>query len=111
LGRFRSCFRKEQTFKHWERYLLGLMADLKRKSIEPIALAAGVAVRTLQEFLAFFDWDDERVNRLLQQLVMDEHACEGAIGVLDGSGHAKQGDQTPGVQRQWCGETGKVDPP
>jgi SRSO17 transposase len=124
LERFRPCFKKEQTFKHWERYLLGLMADLKRKShalsregIEPIALAAGVAVRTLQEFLAFFDWDEQRVNRLLQQLVMDEHACDGAIGVLDGSGHAKQGDKTPGVQRQFlrcargqgCGETGKVD--
>ena len=109
LERFRPCFKKEQTFKHWERYLLGLMADLKRKSIEPIALAAGVAVRTLQEFLAFFDWDEQRVHRLLQQLVMDEHACDGAIGVLDGSGHAKQGHKTPGVQRQWCGETGKVD--
>jgi SRSO17 transposase len=109
LERFRPCFKKEQTFKHWERYLLGLMADLKRKSIEPIALAAGVAVRTLQEFLAFFDWDDQRVNRLLQQLVMDEHASDEAIGVLDGSGHAKQGKQTPGVQRQWCGESGKVD--
>lgn len=109
LERFRPCFKKEQTFKHWERYLLGLMADLKRKSIEPIALAAGVAVRTLQEFLAFFEWDDPRVNRLLQQLVMDEHASDDAIGVLDGSGHAKQGKQTPGVQRQWCGETGKVD--
>lgn len=109
LDRFRPCFKKEQTFKHWERYLLGLMADLKRKSIEPIALAAGVAVRTLQEFLAFFDWDDPRVNRLLQQLVMDEHAGDQALGVLDGSGHAKQGRQTPGVQRQWCGESGKVD--
>jgi len=109
LERFRPCFKKEQTFKHWERYLLGLMADLKRKSIEPIALAAGVAVRTLQEFLAFFDWDERRVNRLQQQMVMDEHARDEAIGVLDGSGHAKQGRKTPGVQRQWCGETGKVD--
>ena len=33
------------------------LADLKRKSIEPIALASGVAVRTLQEFLAFLSWD------------------------------------------------------
>jgi SRSO17 transposase len=109
LERFRPCFRAHRTFGHWERYLLGLMADLKRKSIEPIALAAGVPVRTLQEFLAFFEWDEQRVNRLLQQSVMDEHACDGAIGVLDSSGHAKQGDKTPGVQRQWCGETGKVD--
>lgn len=109
LGRFRPCFKREQTFRHCERYLLGLMTDLKRKSIEPIALAAGVPVRTLQEFLAFFDWDEQRVTRLLQQLVMEEHASESAIGVLDSSGHAKQGRKTPGVQRQWCGETGKVD--
>jgi SRSO17 transposase len=29
--------------------------------------------------------------------------------VLDGSAHVKQGTRTPGVQRQWCGETGKRD--
>ncbi|RPJ23903.1 MAG: IS701 family transposase [Planctomycetaceae bacterium] len=109
LARFRCCFKMEPTFRHWEKYLLGLMADLKRKSIEPIALAAGVPVRTLQEFLAFFAWDHDRVSRMLQQLVMDEHESAGAIGVIDASGHAKQGDKTPGVQRQWCGETGKLD--
>ncbi len=53
LERFRPCFKREPTFGHWQCYLLGLMADLKRKSIEPIALAAGRAVRTLQEFLAY----------------------------------------------------------
>jgi SRSO17 transposase len=107
LLRFRGCFQTEKTFGHWQRYLLGLMADLKRKSIEPIALAAGVPVRTLQEFLAFFAWDHERVDRQLQRLVMDEHGCETGIGVLDASGHVKQGDKTPGVQHQWCGEVGK----
>ena len=106
---FRGCFKTEKTFGHWQKYLLGLLADLKRKSIEPIALAAGVAVRTLQEFLAFFAWDHERVNQQLQQLVMDEHSCESAIGVIDASAHVKQGDQTPGVQRQWCGEMGKKE--
>ena len=109
LDRFRPCFKREATFNHWQRYMAGLMADLKRKSIEPIALAAGVAVRTLQEFLAFFVWDHDRVDKMLQQRVVDEHGCEEAIGVIDGSAHAKQGDKTPGVQRQWCGESGKMD--
>jgi SRSO17 transposase len=109
LDRFRPCFKKQVTFDHWQRYLLGLMTDLKRKSIEPIALAAGVAVRTLQEFLSFFVWDHDRVNKMLQHLVMDEHGCDEAIGVIDGSGHPKQGNKTPGVQRQWCGQTGKRD--
>jgi len=109
LKRFRCCFRKEVTFRHWQCYLLGLMADLQRKSIEPIALASGVAVRTLQEFLSFFVWDHGRINRMLQHQVMNEYGCDEAIGVIDGSGHHKQGDKTPGVQRQWCGETGKID--
>jgi SRSO17 transposase len=90
-------------------YVLGLTADLKRKSIEPIALAAGAAVRTLQEFLSFLDWDHEAANDHLHRLVMDRHASDRAIGVLDASGHAKQGRMTPGVARQWCGESGKID--
>jgi SRSO17 transposase len=108
-GDFRDCFKREATFEHFQRYLLGLQTDLDRKSIEPIALAAGVAVRTLQEFLQFFKWDHPRVNASMQQRVMDRYASDQAIGVLDPSAHAKRGDKTPGVQRQWCGETGKVD--
>jgi SRSO17 transposase len=109
LAYFRPCFVKATTFAHWQRYLLGLLADLKRKSIEPIALAAGVAVRTLQEFLSAFEWDHERVNRLLLQRVMDLHGREDAVLVIDASGHVKQGRKTPGVQRQWCGEVGKKE--
>lgn len=109
LDHFRGFFNREGTFGHFQKYLLGLMADLKRKSIEPIALAAGVPVRTLQEFLAFFVWDHDRASAQLQRLVMDEHGCRKAIGVIDACGHPKRGDQTPGVQRQWCGESGKVD--
>ena len=109
MRRFRVYFKREASFVHCQRYLLGLLANLKRKSIEPIALAAGVAVRTLQEFLQFYVWDHQRIDDTLQRLVMDEHGCEQAIGVIDISAHAKRGDKTPGVNRQWCGETGKVD--
>lgn len=109
LGKFREFFKRQETFAHWQRYLLGLMTDLKRKSIEPIALAAGVSVRTLQEFLAFFVWYHERIDDRLQQCAMDDHASAAAIGVIDSCGHAKQGNKTPGVKRQYCGETGKLD--
>lgn len=109
LGRFRGCFRTAPTFAHLEHYVLGLMSDLKRKSIEPIALAAGAAVRTLQEFLAFLAWDDERAGDVLQRRAADEHHSPKAIGVIDASGHFKQGQKTPGVKRQYCGERGKID--
>jgi SRSO17 transposase len=109
LETFRPYMGRASNFGHLVAYVLGLMADLKRKSIEPIALAAGAAVRTLQEFLSFLDWDHVGANDHLHRVVMDRHASDRAIGVIDASGHAKQGRMTPGGARQWCGETGKVD--
>jgi len=109
LGQFRHCFKRKESLQHCEEYILGLMMDLKRKSVEPIALARGVAVRTLQEFLAFFAWDHERASKTLQLIVADEYSCDEAIGVIDASAHAKSGDKTPGVQRQYCGEMGKIE--
>ena len=61
----------------------GLVGDLKRKSIEPIALASGVAVRTLQEFLAFFKWDHQLVEKTLVREVIDRQHGKPSIGVLD----------------------------
>jgi SRSO17 transposase len=57
LRRFRGCLGQERTAGHFGTYCRGLLSDLPRKSVEPIALAAGTAVRTLQEFLAAARWD------------------------------------------------------
>ena len=109
LQGFADCFAKAPVFEYFVNYSLGLLAHFDRKSIEPIALWIGVAVRTLQLFLSHFVWDHGRIESRLRRVIMDEYGCENAIGVLDGSAHAKQGDKTPGVQRQWCGESGKID--
>ncbi|MCH9022944.1 MAG: transposase, partial [Planctomycetes bacterium] len=109
LGKVRHCFKRDKTFGYLQKYILGLMADLKRKSIEPIALACGVPVRTLQEFLSYFKWDHQGVDDVLVREVVESQHGKFSIGILDASAHAKQGKQTPGVQRQWCGESGKKD--
>jgi SRSO17 transposase len=71
-------------------------------------LAAEVPPRTLQEFLSSFRWDHQRAEDLLHRQVADRPGGPG-LGIIDACGHAKQGDKTPGVQRQWCGATGKID--
>jgi SRSO17 transposase len=109
VSRFGKGFRSCCTFKHLQRYLVGLMSDLKRKSVEPIALASGTAVRSLQEFLSHLGWRHEWVGAELMRQVADRHGSAHAVGVLDDSGHPKQGDKTPGVQRQYCGESGKIE--
>ena len=86
LEKVRHCFKRDKTFSYLQKYLLGLMGDLKRKSIEPIALASGVAVRTLQEFLAFFTWDHQLVEKTLIREVIERQHGKDSIGVLDASG-------------------------
>jgi SRSO17 transposase len=41
--------------------------------------------------------------------VARDHSHPQAVGTIDDTGHPKKGTHTPGVQRQWCGNTGKVD--
>jgi SRSO17 transposase len=114
LRRFRRCFRQDRTAAHFDTYCRGLLSDLPRKSVEPIALEAGTAVRTLQEFLTTAQWDHAAARDVLQRhlgAVLADLPADalGTVGVIDETSCRKWGDQTPGVQRQYLGCVGKVD--
>jgi SRSO17 transposase len=108
------CCAYTQTFGHLGTYVRGLLSDLPRKRVEPIALQAGTAVRTLQEFLKDHAWDAHRVRQhlhrhtaaLLPTLASDDL---GTVGLIDETSIRKQGTKTPGVARQYLGCVGKVD--
>src|SRR4051794_21651152 len=51
LRTFLFCCDYTQTFDHLGTCVRGLLSDLPRKTAEPIALQAGTAARTMQEFL------------------------------------------------------------
>jgi SRSO17 transposase len=109
LAHFHDCFSRRPTREHLAAYVRGLLSDLPRKSAEPIALDQDVPVRTLQEFLGSHRWDHGHLRDQLQQLVARDHADDQSVGTLDDCGCPKKGDKTPGVKRQYCGATGKVD--
>jgi SRSO17 transposase len=114
LGRFRACFLQRRTAAHFDTYCRGLLSELPRKSVEPIALAAGTAVRTLQEFLVTAKWDHGRAKAILQSHLAGTLAALpadplGTVGVIDETSGRKWGDQTPGVQRQYLGCVGKLE--
>jgi SRSO17 transposase len=119
LGSFRTCFGERRVLDHFAVYCRGLLSNLRRKSVEPVALAAGSTVRALQLFLTERFWDHLRLRDQLQQRVAAQHGPTpgtsrgvsdlGAIGLIDETSVAKDGDKTPGVQRQYCGALGKVE--
>jgi SRSO17 transposase len=109
LAHFDDCFSRSEPRQDLLAYVTGQLSDLPRKSIEPIALASGMAPRTLQFFLSDIRWDHTRLRDRLQWQVASDHSHSLAIGVIDESGNPKKGNHTCGVKRQWCGNTGKVD--
>jgi len=109
LRRFDHCFPRKDTRVHLPVYISGQLSDIPQKSVEPIAINAGVPVRTLQEFLSQHHWDHDRLRDQLQHIVRDEHAGPHSIGIFDETSDVKKGDKTPGVQRQWCGCVGKTE--
>ncbi len=114
LRMFEGCIAYQPTVEHLHSYCRGLISDLARKSIEPIALACGTAVRTLQEFLRDHVWDQIDMRDLLQRRLAGQPALSapdelGTIGVIDETSVAKKGTKTPGVHRQYCGSRGKLE--
>jgi SRSO17 transposase len=109
LKRFDDCFPRKDTRAHLPVYVSGQLSDIPEKSVEPIAINAGVPPRTLQEFLSQHSWDHDGARDRLQHIVRDEHAGPNAIGIFDETSDVKKGDKTPGVQRQWCGAVGKKE--
>jgi SRSO17 transposase len=117
---FRHCFVTKNTFAHLGTYCRGLMSDVPRKSVEPIALASGCVVRTLQEFLTHHVWDQDAVLARMQRRIVTNHLPApsdssgtkdelGVVGLIDETSVPKKGDKTPGVQRQYCGARGKIE--
>lgn len=103
--------RREQRFWSFF-YLCGQLANLERKTIEPMALALHGAdpnaIRALQHFIGQGRWDTLAVVIQGQQLVADWLGDPEGVLIVDGSGFPKQGHDSVGVARQYCGHLGKV---
>ena len=118
LRSYRSFLGRGPILGHIDMYCRGLLSDLPRKSVEPIALAAGACVRSLQLLLTQHDWDEAGLRDAMQRRIVQEHLpapgeqrndAVGVVGWIDQTSVAKKGDKTPGVQRQYCGSTGKIE--
>jgi SRSO17 transposase len=109
LDRFGDCFSRRDTRSHLGVYVRGQLSDLPEKSVEPIALEAGVAPRTLQEFLSQHRWGEDQLRDRVQHIVVTDHAGPHSIGIVDETSDVKKGDKTPGVQKQWSGRLGKTE--
>jgi SRSO17 transposase len=105
---FRSAFPRKDQAPWAYRYLQGLLSDHPRKSIEPMALAHGFPIRSLQAFIAESPWRTAPIVQQHQQLVAQTLGEDDAVLLVDESGMPKQGQHSVAVAPQYCGALGKV---
>jgi SRSO17 transposase len=109
LEPFRDCYQRSEQRRNGEVYIKGVLSDLDRKSIEPIALRYEVGVRGLQLFMEGSPFDDAgMIHTYKNELSSRVNDPEGMLSV-DSTELVKKGKDSVGVARQHCGRLGKTE--
>jgi SRSO17 transposase len=105
---FAAAFRRPEQADWASVYLKGLLGDVPRKTAERMALDQGKTPRTMQHFLGQSPWEMGAVLSIHQRLIVETLGEDDAVALIDESGNVKQGEDSVGVARQYCGSVGKV---
>jgi SRSO17 transposase len=111
LDHYGSCYKRSEQKHLADTFIKGLLSDLDRKSIEPVALryTGDQGVRPLQLFFKNSTFDDDKMLAIFQQQLAALIGEEGGMINVDGSDFPKKGSNSVGVARQHCGILGKTD--
>jgi SRSO17 transposase len=107
---FAPLFGRKEAQRRSEQYLRGLLVQqTDRRNAENVAeTIEGATPRSLQRLLTEAPWPTAPVIERLQAYLGARLNMPEGIFVLDESGFPKQGRQSVGVARQYCGALGKV---
>jgi SRSO17 transposase len=107
---FSPLFQRKEQRVWSEKYLQGqLLNDVERKAIQPMAhKIKGGQVQGMQQFIGQSSWPDRPILRKHHQLVAETLGHPQAVMIIDGCDFPKQGKDSVGVKRQWCGPLGKT---
>jgi SRSO17 transposase len=111
IERYMGYLGNKQNRAHFIAMEKGLLSDLERKSIEPIAIAyeGSENVRNLTNFMGTSKWDSEGALGEYRVDISGQLAHEYGMITVDESGFPKKGYKSVGIARQYCGSTGKID--
>lgn len=104
-ARLTSCEQRQ----HAREYVAGLFSDVKRKNSETIAYLHDQDRQAMQKFIGQSPWEPRPLISELAQQVGRELGEPDGVLVFDPSAFKKQGKDSVGVARQWCGRLGKIE--
>jgi SRSO17 transposase len=112
-----AVLRRRDRRESFALYAMGLFGDSERKSVEPIAARACADPELcnayhdrLLHFLGVAPWSDAKVRAYATRYALSAVTAREPVTdwIVDDTGFPKQGDKSPGVQRQYSGTLGKT---
>lgn len=106
---YQHLFADVRTFECFKSLQLGLISEVKRKTLPAIAKAVGTDAQAFHHFLVNSPWSVKSFRE--QRITLTKQALNGrAITVcIDETGDKKKGNKTDYVSRQYIGNVGKID--
>jgi len=109
MARFDRYIKRSEARELARGYVVGLMMDGERKSVEPMSERVHASERGLQRLLTEVKLDHEGVMGEYRRQMLDETADHQGVLLIDDTAFPKKGKHSVCVARQYCGLRGKVD--
>lgn len=107
---YRDLFREVRTFEYFKYLHLGIISDIKRKTLPAIAKVVGLEdAEGLDHFLTEAPWSVEELRNRRLKLILKLVNGEEIMVIIDETGDKKKGKKTDYVKRQYIGNLGKIE--
>lgn len=107
---YKKLFPDVRTYEAFRDLHLGLISELKRKSLPALATIVGRDnSQSLHHFLTGSPWNVQEFNRERIQKLIQLLNGEEVIVLVDETGDRKKGKTTDYVKRQYIGNVGKIE--
>lgn len=107
---YRDLFSDVRSFEAFKYLHIGMLSDLKRKSLPEIALLVGLEnPQGLQHFLNHSPWDIKKLRKRRITRMLRAIGGRKILLIVDETGDRKKGKSTDYTARQYLGKLGKID--
>lgn len=107
---YQALFAEVRSFEAFKRLHVGMISEVKRKSLPAIAKTVGLAnSQSLQHFLCESPWSADELRQWRLALILHVLAGRSLVLIIDETGDRKKGKTTDYVKRQYIGNLGKVE--
>jgi len=107
---YRDLFVEVRAYESFKYIQLGLISDIKRKSLPAIAKIVGLENgQGLHHFISQSPWKTEELEKRRLEIILRILEGREIIVIIDETGDKKKGKKTDYVKRQYIGNLGKIE--